>query len=119
MWWRWLSVLILRLEFFHEVAQLLDIFKRNDVVNGSAASTNWPEKEARKLYTFLANAPILYPWKHQKIFGFMVFSGGYKMGKLARNGLKLKNYEDYFTIVYTGVSTPLFPAKPPFSGSPP
>ena len=27
------------------------------------------------------------PWKHQKMFGFLVFSGDYKMGTLARNGL--------------------------------
>ena len=27
---------------------------------------------------FLANVPILYPLKHQKTFGFLVFSGGIK-----------------------------------------
>ena len=34
---------------------------------------------------YLANIPILYPLK---TFGFLVFSGGYKMGTLARNRFK-------------------------------
>ena len=38
--------------------------------------------------TFLIYVPILYPLKMPENH-FVVFSGGYKMGKLARNGIKL------------------------------
>ena len=31
--------------------------------------------------------PFYNSWKHQKAFGFLVFSGGYKMEALAWNGL--------------------------------
>ena len=32
--------------------------------------------------------PFYTPWKHQKTFGFLVFSGGYEMRILASDGLK-------------------------------
>ena len=34
----------------------------------------------RLLNLFFANVSILTPWKHQEIFGFLVFSGGIKYG---------------------------------------
>ena len=34
--------------------------------------------------------PFYIPWKYQKTKGFMMFSGGYKMGTLARNGLRTR-----------------------------
>ena len=36
---------------------------------------------------FWTMLPIYTPWKHQETRGFLVFSGGYKMGNLSRKGL--------------------------------
>ena len=37
---------------------------------------------------FMASISLLYPLKQEKSFALLVFSGGYKMGTSARNGLK-------------------------------
>ena len=37
---------------------------------------------------FLSNVTILYPLKTLEAFGFLMFLRSYKMGTLARNGLK-------------------------------
>ena len=37
---------------------------------------------AIEINPFLANVPILYPLKHQKIFGFLVFTRGIKQEHL-------------------------------------
>ena len=37
---------------------------------------------------FWSMFPFYTPWKHQKTKGFLVFSGGCRMGTLVRNGLR-------------------------------
>ena len=41
----------------------------------------------KNLTKFRPMSPFYTPWKHQKTFVFLVFSGGYKIGTLFWNGL--------------------------------
>ena len=47
--------------------------------------------------------PFYTTWKHQKTFGFLVFSGGYKMATLAKNGL-MKLHFSYLTFLIERMS---------------
>ena len=45
--------------------------------------------------------PFYTPWKHQKTFGSLVLSGGYKMGTFSKNGLNcylISSSDFHFTI---------------------
>ena len=43
--------------------------------------------------------PFYTTWKHQKTFGFLVFSGGYKMATLAKNGLMKLHLSDLIFLI--------------------